>query len=399
MKGSRAEWMVLAAILLVLVGASILASGQGQDEGPEPRANPSTYNARGSGTKGLFLWLQELGLLARRWERPLDTLPEDARMLLVLAPRRPLEDPELRALEAWVRGGGVLLLADDEVRGPIPGVWAGAAVLKFGLRPRLGGEPATLRPAYPSPYVEGVETIQPEARVRFQRQRAQGWAPLFADAAGEVVAIRRLGRGTVIAVTDPGLFSNARLETAGHARFALNIVLAHVGTGAVLVDEFHHGHGDQDAFFRYLKGTAVPWLLAQAGLVLLVFVVARGTRFGPPVPARQEARASSVEYVGALGDLYRRTGARQLAAQALAGSLRRRLVSALGIRPGEEPDRLVARAAARLGLNDVVLSRCLDPVAGAAATDEGLLKYARAVHAVERRLRRYKTPAAGARKR
>jgi hypothetical protein len=271
-------------------------------------------------------------------------------------------------------------------------------VAKFGLRPRPAGEAATLRPAFPSPYVEGVGTIEPQARVRFQRERPEGWAPLFADAAGEVVAIRRLDRGTLIAVTDPGLFSNARLETAGHARFILNVLLAHVGDGVVLVDEFHHGHGQQDAFIRYLSKTAVPWMLAQGVLIFLALAVAWGTRFGPPLPPRQPSRATSLEYVGALGDLYRRAGARPLAAQALAGSLRRRLVEAMGRRPGEAPGQLAVRAAARLGVNEAVLSRCLNPVAGPAASDEGLLKYASVMYSLERRLRRHGPTWAGTRR-
>ncbi len=388
MKGTRGEWLVLGALLLVMVGVSILATSQGALERPEGRPDPSTYNERGSGSKGLYLWLQELGIPVRRWERPLQDLPAEARVLIVLGPQLPVEEHEVDALDAWVRAGGVLLLADDTVGLPVRALFHGPPVEKFGLRPRLGGRAAPLRPAFPSAYVEGVETIQPEAPVRFQRERAEGWAPLFADRAGEVVAIRRLGRGTVIAVIDPGLFSNARLETAGHARFILNVGLAHVSGGVVLVDEFHHGHGQQDAFTRYLRKTSVPWLLAQGALIFLVLAVARGTRFGPPVPPRQPSRATSLEYVGALGDLYRRAGARRVAAQALAGSLRRRLMEALGTRPGEGPGQLAARAGARLGVNEVVVSRCLDPLAGVTVSDEGLLRYARVVYTLERRLRR-----------
>ena len=388
MKGSRTEWIILAVLLAVMVGASILAGAQGSDEGPEPAPNASTYNEKGSGSKGLFLWLEALGVPVRRWERPLDDLPGGATMLLVLGPRRPLEDHELDALDRWVRGGGVLLLADDAVGGPVPEVWAGAPALKFGLRPRPSGAEGTLRPAFPSRYVEGVETIQPRGRVRFQRRRAEGWAPLFADEGGDLLASKRSGRGTVIALADPGLFSNGRLETAGHARLALNLVLAHAGKGMVLVDEFHHGHGDQDAFYRYLKGTAVPWMLAQGALAFLAFLVARGTRFGAPVPPAQSARASSLEYAAALGDLYRRAGARRIAAEALAGSLRRTLAEAVGARAGEDLARLAARAARRLGVKEEPVKACLAPGPAIAASDEALLRYAGAVHRLEGRLRR-----------
>jgi len=147
MKGSRAEWLILAALLVVLVGASILVGAQGESEGPELAPDPSTYNARGSGSKGLFVWLQELGVNVRRWERPLEDLPEEARVLLVLGPRRLLDGGELAAVERWVRAGGVLCLADSAVGRAVPGVLPGPAALKFGLRPRFAGGPATLRPA------------------------------------------------------------------------------------------------------------------------------------------------------------------------------------------------------------------------------------------------------------
>lgn len=387
MKGSRREWIVLAVLVVVMAGVSAFLGDRDAEDAREVRPDPSTYNAKGSGTKGLYLWLQELGLPVRRWERPLTDLPAQATVLLVLGPAIPLEDRELKALEEWIRGGGVLLLADDTVGGPVPGVWAGAPVLRFGLQPRIGERTGTLRPAFPSPYATGVQTIQPTGRVRFQRQRSEGWAPLFADRTGDVLAIQRMGKGSIVALTDPGIFSNARLEVAGHARLALNITRDHGERGVVLVDEFHHGHGHESTFFRYLKTTAVPWMLAQVALAFLAFLVARGTRFGPPVPAGEEARASSLEYVGALGDLYRRAGARRLAGDTLAKSFRRTLTEVLGARPGEQSAKLGARAARRFGVRAERVKACLDPGPGMAASDEALLKYAQAVHQLEARVR------------
>ena len=388
MKGSRAEWIVLAVLLAVMVGAAALGGGRRAEEDRETAPDPSTYNARGSGGKGLYLWLQALGVRVRRWEHPLLELPEEATVLLVLGPRLPLEEPELKALEEWVRGGGVLFLADDTVGAPLAGAWEGAPALHFGLRPRPAGRPATLRPAFPARYVEGVETIRPERRVRFQRRAPQGWAPLFADEAGDVVAIKRLGRGTLIVLADPGIFSNARLETAGHARLALNIVQAHAGKGTVLVDEFHHGHGYQGTFTRYLRGTAVPWMAAQAALVFLALLLARGTRFGPPLPPPRGTRASSLEYVAALGDLYQRAGARRIAGEALAASFRRSLAEALGTRPGEDPARLAARAARRLAVKEDRVQACLAPGPAVASSDEALVTFAGNVRRLEERLRR-----------
>ncbi|HXZ43594.1 MAG TPA: DUF4350 domain-containing protein, partial [archaeon] len=266
MKGSQTEWFVLVALVVVLAGMSALLGDRQADEAREVQANPSTYNPKGTGSKGLYLWLQAIGLQVRRWERPLIGLPEEARVLMLLGPRIPLDEHELQALEEWVNRGGVLILVDDSMGGELQEVWAGAPSLRFGLRPRLGGRTASLRPAFASYYAEGVETIQPLGRVRFERQDPEGWAPLFADRAGDVVAIKRLGKGTLIAIADPGIFSNARLEIAGHARLVLNIMQGHLHGGAALVDEFHHGYGRRDSLLGYLKGSAAPWILAQAAL-------------------------------------------------------------------------------------------------------------------------------------
>lgn len=388
MKGSRTEWIILLVLLGVMAAAASLANLRVGKEAEELVPDPSSYNPGGSGSMGFYLWLQAMGARARRWERPLAELPGDATILWVLRPTVPLEELEVQALEDWVRGGGVLVLADDTVSVPIPGMWVGPLAGKFGLQSRPGERPARLLPAFPSPYVEGVEAIEPEGRIRFQRKGSEGWAPLFADGEGDVVAVNRLGRGVVIALADPGIFSNARIETAGHARLAVNIVRAHRGGGVVLVDEFHHGRGHQGALSRYFRGSALPWMIAQAALAFLVLVVARGTRFGPPVPPPREERASGLEYAVALGDLCERAGARRTAAEALAGSFRRTLAEALGASAGEDPARLAARGAARLGVTAEQVEGCLAPGQAVTASDPALLQFARIVHGLEGSLRR-----------
>ena len=391
MRGSLREWILLAAVFAVVEVISIAVGNRDAGEDKEPRPNPSSYNAQGSGSLGVYLWLQALGIRVQRWEQPFQQLCrcQDAAVLLVIGPRVvPVEEGELKSLEEWVEQGGVLVLADSTVGAPVPGIRAGAPVLQFGLRPTVGASPSgSFSPAFPSRYIDGVGTIEPQGRVRFQRQRPEGWAPLFADVAGDWLAIRHLGRGTIIAASDPGLFSNARLEVADHARLMLNIVEAHRGKGMVLVDEFHHGHGYQGAFSRYLRGTAIPWVLIQTALTFLAFLVARGTRFGAPVPPPGGARASSLEYVSALGDLYQRAGARALAVETLAGSLRRTLAVSLGMNRGEEAPRLAASAAGRLEIKEGLVRACLVPGKAATGSDEGLLRFARAVHRMEARLR------------
>jgi hypothetical protein len=386
-KQLRGEWVVLGVAMAAAVALSALL-GAWAGEGPESRPNPSTYNHRGSGSLGLYLWLRELGIPVHRWERPLRELAgrPDARVLLMLGPFvRPPDEDEIAGLMGWVRQGGTLLLADDTPSFAVPGMVLGPPALHLGLRAVPARPSGPVRPALPTPYLDGVQELRPKGAVRFER-RSEGWVPLFADAHGDVVALRRLGRGTVVAVADPGVFSNAGLETPDHARLVLNLIHAHAGRGEVMVDEYHHGHGAGHGLVAYLRRTSLPWILAQAALLFLAFVFARGTRFGPPVPLAGATRASSLEYVSALADLYRRAGARALAAEALAGSVRRLVAERLGLGAQPEPSRLGARHAERLGVPAAALRAALVPGRDVATSDEALLGFARAVHHLELRL-------------
>ena len=154
MRGSRKEWVLLAAVFAVIAVVSITLGNRDAGEDKEPRPNPSSYNARGSGSLGLYLWLQALGIRVRRWEQPFEELCmcQDAAVLLVIGPRAvPIDEGELKSLEEWVGRGGVLVLADSSVGAPVPGIWAGAPALKFGLRPTLGTSPSgSFPPAFPS---------------------------------------------------------------------------------------------------------------------------------------------------------------------------------------------------------------------------------------------------------
>ena len=114
------------------------------------------------------------------------------------------------------------------------------------------------------------------------------------------------GKGRVIGFADPHLLSNVSLRDADHARLAVNILLTHLGSGILLVDEYHHGYGRAATVVHHLFSSRALTPLLQTVLLLLVLWAARGRRFGIPRGLSQEKRRSSLEYVCAMAQLYQR---------------------------------------------------------------------------------------------
>ena len=125
------------------------------------------------------------------------------------------------------------------------------------------------------------------------------------------------GKGRVIGLTDPGLFANGSLRDGDHARLALNLLLAHIGSGELLIDEYHHGYGRATSVVEHLFNSRALIPLLQGILILFVLWVAKGRRFGPPRPLQRMDRSSSLEYVRAMAQLYQRARLRGLALKAV----------------------------------------------------------------------------------
>ena len=113
----------------------------------------------------------------------------------------------------------------------------------------------------------------------------------------------------VIAVADPGLFSNVRLREGHHALLALNLLLTHHGGGDILFDEYHHGHGRASSVMGYFVRSRALQPLLQGGILLLFLWAAVGRRFGTPRPTVEQEERSSMEYVTAMAQLFQRAEA------------------------------------------------------------------------------------------
>jgi Domain of unknown function (DUF4350) len=306
----RSRKLSLLGVLLPLVFAAVVGIDAYQKNRRQP-GPPSTYNAASAGYKALYLWLGAIGVPAKRWETPFTELPREAEVLLMLSPRLGPGPGELKALETWVRSGGTLVLVS----------WPWNAFAKqFGFEMKMNfrdqKKEEQLLSFQPGPYIRGRRTIMSKLHPGLGSTKPEAIVHAR-DAFGNLIMAVEEGKGRVIMVADPSLFSNLHLREGDHARLALDLLLTHLGKGLLLIDEYHQGYGRVTSVAAYVfQSEALVPLLQVLVLVLLLWAAA-GRRFGPARPMAIETERSSMEYVRAMAQLFQRVKARRLALESV----------------------------------------------------------------------------------
>ena len=208
-----------------------------------------------------------------------------------LRPARLLSVPE----EAWVRGGGRLVLAVHEAYGPVETSTVGA------------GEVRKVFPAWP-----GVrEVLLPTKRVIGGSAVDSSHTLLSLDGQA-VVSLLALGAGDVYLLSCPEVFQNRHLGQGHH--IALLEILAGDGR-PVYFDEHAHGLTDRLGSMELLRRWGLGPFMVLLALLGLVIYWRKKASLGPPEDDYRETRSEAVDFVDSLSQLYRRAFRRD---QALA---------------------------------------------------------------------------------
>lgn len=349
--------VAVGAVVLIAFGVSGVMCARVGERGRYV-GEYSTYGAGPDGTRGLYLLTEQLGARPQRWAEDLGRLPERG-MLVALGScqqlmRRELTRIERENLQAWVEGGGVLVVAGapDYLRDVDFGVsldTTGAqcrptagllAMLDRAEREergeqieddedlpevddlpdRFGDDPA-------GTYEEVVETDGPgevvpvvgdaapfigaprigmrgPLRIAVDGDRTRSTLLRRDDLDGEPAAVRvDVGEGAVVVLASASLLQNRDLAARGGGVVFSRLVREHAADGPVLFDEYHLGVGQRRSFMRYLRQTGAMPLMIQV-LLLIGFVLWRlGAKFGAhqrPAPDDPGGTASYVEGVGTL---------------------------------------------------------------------------------------------------
>jgi hypothetical protein len=349
------------AALAVVAGYIALAYMQAQQQrSAAPKVDTqSSYDASPGGYQGLYEVLQREGVRVERFERHAAYLDRSIGVLVisdvdfnpVASGVLGLDAADLEAVGAWTKAGGTLLLVGGD----------------HGLDPSLkmaeidsatkGSDRA--RPVFATALTAGVRAVAGTSANRIPFSRSQRQTPLLADRFGAVVALYRLGAGTVIIVTDPTLFQNRNLAHADNARLAYDLAATSAGPrGTVAFEEFSHGHQMGDTIWSVLPNPARAALVIVC-LALLALLVSTFFRFGPVVAQPSDDERTSAEYLTSMAALLARGGAARKALRDVADAAIRGLAESLGLNDNAPVALLAERLRGRSG-GDVAADALLE---------------------------------------
>lgn len=356
--------LIVGGLFIVLV--LVIALGPAR-AARMPGAGASSHSSGPQGALALYRWLEALGYKVDRYQFREQFIPDpDADLLIVLRPAERYTAEEAAAVAAWVKRGGVLLLADDR-----PGPTANAAPLfqAFELEvvaPPGGVLPDPVTPAQPVFSEPPVQRVTAATGVVLRTGRADV-APLLGDAAAPLVVGFQHGAGYVFASSTVYPYTNRGLSKHDNAAMTLNMLRRIPSGGRVVFDEYHHGFITTPSARTLLLGASWGWAILYAALIMGGYLALTGRRFGRAMPLREEhARRSSAEYLESMAGLLRRAGRRDAVQAHYRTWLKRRLARASGLPASLDDDAFLAAlneiAPARAAQASALLSRLTIPV-------------------------------------
>ncbi|GEM_PF-6015331 len=243
-----ATWLgALAAIGILLSGVAWILTLSWKEGHQVPEG--SSLGSEASGTRALFLLLEESGFNPRRLTAP---APKTKGILLTVEPQSGDESADRHLLD-WVQEGGTLVLAGLP---PPPKEEDGIPTKTLGDILGLARVQASV-PADPCDLETSSWTGFRGARAeQHWRRLPRGGKALLGTPQAPVLLSFPLGQGKILALAEPSWLENGHLQEADRLRMALHLL---VSPGLpVWFDEHRHGMKEE-------RGLA--WILERYGLL------------------------------------------------------------------------------------------------------------------------------------
>jgi hypothetical protein len=249
-----------------------------------------------SGTTALVRAIREHGVDVGYRAEPLEDVDDKVGVLVVL-PSAVGEELDWDPVYAWVKAGGTLVLAGVQPEHklvPLSLAWSDATT------------PVLVPEWYYVSKLAGLEVAVPPGPALATGHGAITWRDVLSrDDDTTYAAAGRLDVGEVVAFADDRLFSNISVAVANNAEAVARMVEGH---GRVELCTSLTGAGAESPLDSLSRAHLTP-LVAQLLLLLLLFVLWRGTAFGTRRDPPQHRRRNFADHVRALGLQYARASA------------------------------------------------------------------------------------------
>ena len=342
-RGWRIGLWAVVALVAVNVLFRMLDSVTGGTPGG-PRSSSYATSAQGVAAYAELLGRYRHDIIQER-SLPRSAALDPSTTVFLLGPPA-VASADLNALHTFVEAGGRLVVAGVQ-----------AQELRALGAPHLGT-------------VRGNEFESVAGLGDVHRIRTNGSVAWSVPSQPSVFVLERsVGRGRLYLLADASPLQNRLLADADNA--ALGIALAGPPSRPVEFLETYHGYGRTSG----LSALPLSWKLLLGGLALaaLVWLVARGRRFGPAEPDGRELPPARRIYVDSLASVIARSRQRDAAVEPVRAEARRVLRRRFSLSNDAGDDALRA-AAKRLNIPDDEIAALL----GSARSDADVLAVGRA---------------------
>ena len=262
-----------------------------------------------------------------------------AKVIFLLGASELVTDADTAKIQAFVRGGGTVIVATDL------GLLERSVLNAFNVRVSGLARPGTLT-------VTGGAFVDPPAS-QMQIDRGVALAAsadadvLATDGQAPVIVSVSQGSGLFIVVGSLWPFLGAGIGQAQNGRAILTLARAALSNGVVAFDEYHHGAHPSADVLVLVQQTWPGRALVFIAVLTLLYLVLTGRRLGPPLPLEVRPARSSIEYIRGFAGLVRRSGHGEIARRRLRADLQHGLARGLGLDPATPFDRILATIGAQ----------------------------------------------------
>jgi hypothetical protein len=363
-------WLVGIALALAIATGILMPSGNSNDN-----PLPSTYLAGQHGARAAYETLLRSGYQIERWEQPLSDLASTAGPETVVIFAQPFsrEPAEIKAVRKIVERGGRVLSTGYWGGYILPGE-ASQTPTEFNFA-ACKLEPEGLNPLADS----GEVWMVPQATWKVGNPAAR---VDYSCAGNPAVVEYGWGKGQIVWWASSTPLENGSLSRARNLDLLLNSLGPRAGHRFYWDESLH---GEIRSTWSYAAGPSLTLLwIGLAGLALLV-VLSFSRRSGPVRELPPPARATPIEFLEALGSLYRKAGAASAAISIAWERFRRHSLRLCGQRATKmEAADLAAVIRRRFPLADesleADLAACEEAAANEAIHPRKALKLIQALH-------------------
>ncbi len=403
---SRQKKVILSLCLAIAAVAWAYISGSQYDQGT--RYSTSTYSSGPWGCKALYVVLNESKVPVKRFRQSYRRLQSHQGVLVITGPlRTPISQREKVAVQRWIEEGNRLIVCDGPLNTPFSRIRGADASHKNERVPlqrlqspssflhvhlREFPDSARKNLFVPLPNVDASARISVSGESRW-RKPPKEWSTVIKDEAGPLLISKKMGKGSVLALADVTLASNAHLGDEQNLRLMLTLLLAGGRHQEILFDEFHQGHAAEQTLWTYVGSSIFAWALVQGILGIGLFFLSKRAQYAGRYRSLASPKGrSSLEYVDSMAGVYESCKAGPLALEALLnrflGRVSRRTGMPLKKLIETSPDRVAAVASAgQEDLADLVL-RCNRVAKNGQETPEAL-ELAQQLASAAGRIRRF----------